>query len=151
MSHPATSLADSKAGRARGPGATQPDTARVFSGEELSVLHRWAHAFYTQGLYEEAARYFWFLSISAPGETTYLKGLGACQFMARRFEEAADTYSLLTLLALRDAEAHCLCGHSLLMLGELADARGFLGQACRLPGKPEFSAKARALLTLLEA
>jgi Flp pilus assembly protein TadD len=150
MSHSAPSIADPRADCAQ-PRSMHPDATIAFSSEELNVMHRWAHAFYTQGAYQDAARYYWFLAQLAPRETTYLKGLGASQFMARRFDEAADTYSLLTLLARRDAEAHCLCGHSLLMLGEHTDARNFLEHACRLPGKPEFSAKARALLALIEA
>lgn len=123
----------------------------LFSTQELNVLHRWAHTYYMQGLYDEAVRYFWFLVLQAPRDARYLKGLGASQFMARRYADAADTYALLTLLARLDAEAHCLCGHSLLMLGEHAEARRFLEHAGRLPASPELAAKARALLRLLEA
>ncbi len=122
------------------------------STEELNVLHRVGHSLYTQGMYDDAVRYFWFLSLHAPGDTRYLKGLGASLFMAKRFGEAVVTYSFLTVLAPRDAEVQCMCGHALLMNGELPDARVCLAYAARLPnGKPEFTGRAKALLELIAA
>ncbi len=124
----------------------------LLSTEELDVLHRVGHGLYTQGLYDDAARYFWFLSLYAPSDTRYLKGMGASLFMAKRFGEAVVTYSFLTMLAPRDAEVQCMCGHALLMNGELQDARVCLEYAVRLPnGKPEFVSRAKALLELIAA
>ena len=122
----------------------------LLTSEELNVLHRVAHALYTQGLYADAVRYFWFLALHAPTDIRYLKGLGASLFMAKRFGEAVVTYSFLTVLAPRDTEVQCMCGHALLMNGELEDARDCLEYAAQLPGgKPEFTARAKALLELL--
>ncbi len=120
------------------------------STEELNVLHRVGHALYTQGLYDDAVRYFWFLSLHAPNDARYLKGMSASLFMAKRFGEAVVTYSFLTVLAPRDAEVQCMCGHALLMNGDLQDARACLEYAARLPnGKPEFVGRAKALLELI--
>ncbi|MEJ0035225.1 MAG: tetratricopeptide repeat protein [Gammaproteobacteria bacterium] len=124
----------------------------LFSKEELDALHRVGHALYVQGMYDDAVRYYWFLSLHAPTDARYLKGLGASLFMARRFGEAVVTYSFLTVLAPMDAEAQCMCGHALLMNGELRDAKACLELAGRLPdGKPEFTRRAKALLELIAA
>jgi Flp pilus assembly protein TadD len=130
-------------------GAERLGVTGILSTEELSLLHRRAHALYSRGAYDDAVRYFWFLCLHGPTDTRYLKGLGASLFMAKRFGEAVVTYSFLTMLAPRDAEAHCMCGHSLLMNGEADDARACLEYATRLPGKPEFTGRARALLELI--
>jgi len=131
--------------RPAGPGA-----AGLLSGEELNLLHRLAHSLYTRGAYDDAVRYFWFLCLHAPTDARYLKGLGASLFMAKRFGEAVVTYSFLTVLAPRDVEVQCMCGHALLMNGELQDARACLEYAARIPGgKPEFTTRARALLELI--
>ncbi len=127
-----------------------PDFRIAFSKEELQVLHRFGHALYVQGMYDDAVRYFWFLSLHAPTDMRYLKGLGASLFMARRFGDAVVTYSFLTMLAPEDAELQCMCGHALLMNGELQDGKACLELAARLPdGKPEFAARAKALLELM--
>jgi Flp pilus assembly protein TadD len=125
------------------------DVAGVFSADELDALHRMAHALYTQGLYNDAARYFWLLSLHVPKDTRYLAGMAASLFMAKRFAEAVIAYSVWVRLAPKDPEALCLCGHALLMRGELKDARACLEFASQLPGKPEFSGRARALLELM--
>jgi|GEM_PF-2491319 len=125
------------------------DVANIFSTEELNILHRLAHTLYTQGLYDDSTRYFWFLSLHAPTDKRYLKGLGASQFMAKRFGEAVITYSYLAAFAPQDPEVHCMCGHSLLMQGDLADARKCLELAAALPGKSPFTERANALLELM--
>src|ERR1700691_1930961 len=127
-----------------------PGIAEILSAEELNLLHRLAHALYSRGAYDDAVRYFLFLCLHAPADTRYLKGLGASLFMAKRFGEAVVTYSFLTVLAPRDAEVQCLCGHALLMNGELEDARACLEFAARIcGGKPEFTGRAKALLELI--
>ncbi len=125
------------------------DVASIFSTEELNVLRRLAHALYAQGMYEDAGRYFWFLSLHAPTDKRYLKGLGASQFMAKRFGEAVITYSFLTALAPKDPEVHCMCGHSLLMQGDARDARKCLEFAAALPSRSPFTERAHALLELM--
>ncbi len=125
------------------------NAAEMFTTDELDVLHRLAHVLYLQGQYDDALRYFWFLALHAPADTRYLKGLGASQFMAKRFGEAVVTYSFLTMLSPNDPEVQCMCGHALLMRGELADARQCLEYAARLPGESAFTDRAQALLALI--
>ncbi len=133
--------------------AAAPETvlaAGLFSTEEMNVLHRLAYSLYTRGAYDDAVRYFWFLSLHAPRDTRYLKGLGASLFMAKRFSEAAATYALLLHLAPLDPEVLCMSGHALLMQGMLKDARACLELAAALSGeKSEFAARAKALLELI--
>ncbi|THF57276.1 tetratricopeptide repeat protein [Pseudothauera rhizosphaerae] len=128
------------------------DVARRFTDDELELIYSLAYNLYTQGKYEEAVRYFSFLTVYRPTSTRFLKGLGAAQFMGKRYVEATATYSFVILLDPADAEALCLNGQALLMSGELEDARACLEFATQVPGgKPEFAAKAKALLELISA
>jgi Flp pilus assembly protein TadD len=129
--------------------STRLDVAAEFSAEELNALHRVAHALYSQGLYDDAVRYYWFLTLHAPRNMIYLQGMSASLFMAKRFAEAVLAYSLLTQLAPEDPQVLCMCGHALLMQGELRDARQCLECAAALPGDSQFAARAAALLTLI--
>ncbi len=75
---------------------------------------------------------------------------GACLFMAKRFAEAVVVYSFLARLEPADPEVLCMCGHSLLMRGEVKDARVCLDYAAGLPDPSgEFHQRAKALLELI--
>lgn len=118
--------------------------------DELDELHRVAHNAYLQGRYDEAARYFWLLSMHAPTDVRYLKGLGASRFMDKAFLDAAVAYLYLVQIAPKDAEAHGMLGHAFLMLGDRTQAGEHLRQAVRLPGSDAgVVARARALLELV--
>jgi tetratricopeptide (TPR) repeat protein len=121
------------------------------STEELNVLHNMAYSFYVRGAYDDAIRYFWFLSMHAPREKRYLKSLSASLFMAKRFAEAAVVYALLLHIAPLDSEVLYMSGHTLLMQGKMRDAQTCLELATALSrGKSEFSARAAALLELIK-
>jgi len=117
---------------------------------ELDEMHRIAHGSYLQGRYEEASRYFWFMSLHAPTDVRYLKGLGASLFMARAFTRASTAYACLLQIAPMDPEVSCMYGYTLLMLGERTQARRLLEYALRLPGAHESHGRARALLALID-
>ncbi len=119
------------------------------SKEELDELHRVAHSAYLQGRYDEAVRYFWFVSLHAPTDVRYLKGLAAGFFMARNFSDGAVACMYLRKIAPTDSEVSCMLGHTLLMLGQREQAKPYLEHAARLPGGVEVTARARALLEFL--
>ena len=120
------------------------------SADELDELHRVAHEAYLQGKYDEAVRYFWFISLHAPQDVRYLKGLGAALFMTRDFAKASVVYYHLLGIATKDPEVNCMLGHTLLMLGDRDSARKHLDYSLRLPGgDSSMTARARALLELL--
>jgi Flp pilus assembly protein TadD len=124
--------------------------AHRLSQDELDELHRVAHGAYLAGRYDEAVRYFWFISLHAPTDVRYLKGMGAGLFMARAFSEASVAYSYLLQIAPMDPEVHCMLGHALLMLGQGEQARKHLEHAVQLPGSEAgLDTRARALLELL--
>jgi Flp pilus assembly protein TadD len=120
------------------------------SADELDELHRVAHEAYLQGKYDEAVRYFWFISLHAPQDVRYLKGLGAALFMTRDFSKASVVYYHLLRIATKDPEVNCMLGHTLLMLGDRDSARKHLDYSLRLPGgDSSMTARARALLELV--
>jgi Flp pilus assembly protein TadD len=122
----------------------------TFSTDELDELHRAAHGAYLQGRYDEAVRYFWFISLHAPTDVRYLKGLGAALFMSRSFSEASVAYYQLLRIATKDPEVNCMLGHTLVMLGDRDSGRKHLQYSLRLPGgDASMAARARALLELL--
>jgi Flp pilus assembly protein TadD len=125
-------------------------TAYRLGQEQLDALHRIADSTYQQGKFEEAARFFWFTWLHAPTDARYLKGLGASLFMGHAFEPAAVAYGCLLQIAPLDAEANCMYGHTLLMLGKRDDARRYLQIALKLPnGAADFHVRANALLDLI--
>jgi Flp pilus assembly protein TadD len=120
------------------------------SKDELDELHRVAHSAYLQGRYDEAVRYFWFISLHAPTDVRYLKGLAAAFFMARNFSQAAVACLCLRKVAPQDPEVSCMLGHTLLMLGQRDLAKLYLEHAVRLPGgEAGVTARARALLEFM--
>ncbi|WP_129781741.1 tetratricopeptide repeat protein [Peristeroidobacter soli] len=124
-------------------------TAR-FSQAELDELHRMAHGAYLQGRYDQAVRYFWFISLHAPTDLRYLKGLAAGLFMSRAFSEAFVAYSYLRQTAPEDPEVSCMLGNTLLLLGQQDEAKAHLEQAIRLPGAAdEITTRAHALLEFI--
>lgn len=124
--------------------------AHRLSTDELNELHRVAHSAYLQGRYDEAVRYFWFMSLHAPTDVRYLKGLGAGLFMTRAFAEAAVAYSYLLQIAPADPEVSGMLGHSLLMLGQREKAKEQLERAIQLPGgEVGMTSRARALLEFI--
>ena len=128
----------------------QLPAARRFTDAELEALYAVAFASYRQGRYGRAASQFGHLALYRPTSARFLKGQGASQFMAMQYAQSAATYAFLILLRADDADALCLYGHSLLMLGDKDGARRPLRQAATLAGAPgEFRRRARALLELI--
>src|SRR5690349_8738507 len=74
------------------------DSAKRFSKDELEAVYALAHNLFSSGKFDEALKYFAFLTLYAPTDPKYLLGLAASQQMARQFEAAIQTYSFLTLL-----------------------------------------------------
>lgn len=124
-------------------------SAHRLEADELDAMHRVAHGIYQQGHYEDAGRYFWFMWLNAPTDLRYLKGFGACLFMARAYEPAAIAYALLVNMTPTDAEANCMYGHTLLMLGDREAAKRFLQRSLQLPGADDIQMRARALIDLI--
>ena len=123
---------------------------RRFTDDELEVLYTVAYGTYQQGQYRRAASHFAQLAMYRPTSARFLKGQGASQFMARMYPQASVTYSFLVLLHPGDAEALCMYGHCMLMLGRKDAAYPALRRAVdQQDGSAEFRSRAKALLELI--
>jgi|SoiMethySBSTD1v2_1073268.scaffolds.fasta_scaffold00824_10 type III secretion system low calcium response chaperone LcrH/SycD len=101
----------------------QLPSSKRFSAQELEAVYALARGMYMSGRFEEALRYFGYLTLYRPTEPKYLLGLAASQQMARHFEVAIQTYSFLTLLDPTDPEPTLHIGECLMFLGQVAEAR----------------------------
>ncbi|MQA40733.1 tetratricopeptide repeat protein [Rugamonas aquatica] len=145
MSASANAVAALRAGVAASAAASR------YSDGELELIYGLAYRSYQQGDFAQAARYFSYLTLYRPTDERFLKGLGGSQFMGRLFSQALGSYAFLVLLDPQDAEALCMHGYSLLMLGERQQARAALARAAGLGGGlAPFARKAAALLLLTE-
>ena len=137
-------LADFEARHARSPAASR------YTDAELEILYAMVHGLYQQGNFEKAASFFSVLTLYRPTSVRFLKGLAASRFMSRSFEAAVSTYAFLVMLQPHDLEAQCMYGNSLLMAGELGEARKVLrGVAAAEEGDLKFKDRAKALLALI--
>ena len=130
-------------------------SSKRFSSEELEAVYALARGMYVSGKFEEAIRYFGFLTLYRPTEPKYLLGLAASQQMARQFEVAIQTYSFLTLLDPTDPEPTLHIGECLVFLGEVAQARDSFTMVVAMAnvsgGRHEaLTARAEGLLQVLE-
>ena len=122
------------------------ESSRRYSRDELEAVYSLAHNLYSSGKFEEALRYFAFLTLYKPTDGKYLLGLGSSQQMARRFEAAIQTYSFLTLLDPSDPGPTLRIGECLMYLGLVDEARDSLNMVVAMAsasGKHE-AAKLRA-------
>jgi type III secretion system low calcium response chaperone LcrH/SycD len=99
------------------------DSSKRFSRDELEAVYALAHNLFSSGKFDEALKYFAFLTLYAPTDPKYLLGLAASQQMARQYEAAIQTYSFLTLLDPSDPGPTLRIGECLMMLGQANDAR----------------------------
>lgn len=129
-------------------GVAASAAVRRFNDGELALLHGLAYRLYQEGDYLQAARYFSYLTLYRPLNETFLKGLGASQFMARHYEQAAATYAFVLQLVPQDSENFCMYGHSLLLLGDYAAAAAALQVASQHEGP--YAARASALIELMQ-
>ncbi|HYC37694.1 MAG TPA: SycD/LcrH family type III secretion system chaperone [Usitatibacter sp.] len=98
-------------------------SSKRFSPEELEAVYALAHGLFASGKFDEALKYFGFLTLYRPTDPKYLLGLAASQQMARQFEAAIQTYSFLTLLDPSDPGPTLRIGECLMMLGQAGEAR----------------------------
>ena len=130
------------------------ESSRRYSGEELETVYALAHNLYSSGRFEEALRYFAFLTLYRPTDPKYLVGLAAAQQMARRFEAAIQTYSFLTLLDPTDPQPTLRIGECLMLLGQTAEARDCFAMVVALANAsgqhPAAKSRAEGLLAALD-
>ena len=99
------------------------DSSKRFTQEELETVYGLAHNLYSTGRFDEALRYFAFLTLYRPTDPKFLLGLAASQQMSRNYEAAIQTYSFLTLLDPTDPGPTLRIGECLMLLGQADEAR----------------------------
>ncbi|MCF6455659.1 SycD/LcrH family type III secretion system chaperone [Pseudoalteromonas sp. MMG024] len=124
------------------------------SKEQMESLYAVAFNLYQTNRMSEAEQVFKMLVLCDHLNVKYQIGLGATRQAQGKYEEAAETYSMATLI---DAEEPKLAFHSgecHLALGDLERAEaGFTGTLVRCEGRDEYSelaTKAQGLLSIVE-
>ena len=124
------------------------------SKDQMESLYSVAFNLYQTNRIEESEQVFKMLVLCDHLNVKYQIGLGATRQAQGKYEEAADTYSMATLI---DAEEPKLAFHSgecHLALGDLERAEaGFTGTLMRCEGRDEYNdlaAKAKGLLSIVE-
>ena len=120
--------------------------------EHYEMLYASAHQLYSSGRYEDAEKLFTFLCIRNPREQRFVFGLGACQQVQGKWEEAMTMYACLVP---RDIENPvppfhiCECMVGLGQVTEAVDVLQDLVQRMPKPEHAELKQRASAMLTLL--
>jgi type III secretion system low calcium response chaperone LcrH/SycD len=133
-------------------GTTLGDLADM-QPEHYEAMYTTAHQLYSAGRYEDAEKLFTFLCIRNPREQRFVFGLGACQQVQGKWQDALTLYACLVP---RDIEnpvppfhiCECLVG-----LGQVAEAVDVLQDLVHRMPKPEHAElkkRASAMLTLLQ-
>lgn len=108
---------------------------------------------YNQGKYEEAARYFRFLTFYNHLEPRYAKAMGACLQMMERYPDAISAYAMAIVMDAMDPEPMLRMAECLIAMGEMADAAETLDSVIKVcdesGGHEAIKARATALASIL--
>jgi type III secretion system low calcium response chaperone LcrH/SycD len=132
-------------------GGTLGDLAGI-TDEQFEALYAAAYRLYGTEQFEDAAKLFAYLGMTDPYDRRYTLGLGACQQMLKKWDEAIAAYTLCIALDVADPVpafhmAECVAGK-----GDLADAQLLLTelvQRCKAPEHQAIKQKADAMLQLM--
>jgi type III secretion system low calcium response chaperone LcrH/SycD len=130
------------------------ESSKRFTEEQLETVYALGHSLYASGKYEEALRYFAFLTLYRPIDAKFLRGLAATQQMAKQYEAAIQVYSFLTLLDPHDPTPTLRIGECLMMMGETEQAReafSMVADLARLGGADApLGTRAKGLIDVLD-
>lgn len=109
--------------------------AEKLTPEAIESLYSFAFGFYQNGKYEEAIRFFRFLTVADATTKKHWMGLGASYQMQQQFEKALQSYGFAGLLDPQDPQAPFHAAECLISLAELTRAAEALEAAEQLVNK----------------
>ena len=92
------------------------------SDETLQSLYFLSRYLYEHQQYEEACGAFYLLSVINPSYTTFWIGLGNCEYLLQRYQEALSSYSFASQVESSNPTPQILAARCHLALGNLAAA-----------------------------
>lgn len=124
-----------------------------FTEEEYEAVYNLGFNQYNQGKFEEAARYFRFLTYYNHLEPRYAKALGACLQMLERYPDAISAHTMALVMNAMDPEPMLRIAECLIAMGQLTDAAEMLDgvlKVCAEVGTHQaIQTRAAALLSIL--
>lgn len=124
-----------------------------FTEEEYEAIYNLGFNQYNQGKFEEAARYFRFLTFYNHLEPRYAKAMGACLQMLERYPDAVSAYTMAIVMDAMDPEPMLRVAECLIAMGEVADAAETLDGVIKVcdeaGGHDAIKARAIALASIL--
>ena len=102
-------------------GKTLQDILEV-SDETLRSMYVLSRYLYEHQFYEEACGAFYLLSLINPSYSTFWMGLGSCEYILQRYQEALSAYAFASQIDPKDPTPHILAARCHLALGNLAAA-----------------------------
>lgn len=128
------------------------ESARRFSPELLDHVGDMAYNLVRQGRFDDAYRYYGFLTVYQPTETRFLVGQGICARELGRLAEARMMFDMAACLEPEEPAHTLLSAENALMMGQIDDARESLDQVVRFcaaaTGHDAVARRAAALLEL---
>ncbi len=121
--------------------------------EHYEMLYASAHQLYGAERYEDAEKLFTFLCIRNPREQRFVLGLGACQQVQGKWEEAMILYACLVPRDIENPVAPFHICECLVGLGQVAEAVDVLQDLVERMHRPEhveLKQRASAMLALLK-
>ncbi|EPZ8123983.1 type III secretion system translocator chaperone SicA [Yersinia enterocolitica] len=116
----------------------------------MDGLYAYAYEFYQQGKLSEAETFFRFLSIYDFYNTDYVMGLAAVYQLTKRYEKAAELYSLAFILAKDDYRPLFHAGQCNLMLKKSSAALHCFESTFNGSNDSELKQKSSVYLTALK-
>ncbi|HDL6961212.1 TPA: type III secretion system translocator chaperone SicA [Yersinia enterocolitica] len=116
----------------------------------MDGLYAYAYEFYQQGKLSEAETFFRFLSIYDFYNTDYVMGLAAIYQLTKRYEKAAELYSLAFVLAKDDYRPLFHAGQCNLMLKKSSAALHCFESTFNKSNDSELQQKSSIYLTALK-
>jgi type III secretion system low calcium response chaperone LcrH/SycD len=120
------------------------ESSKRFSSADLETIYTLAYNLYSGGRYDEALRYFAFLTLYRPTDRKFLLGLAATQQAGRAYEAAIQTYAFITLLDPTDPGPTLRIGECLMQMGQLEEARDSFNMVVAVAGSGSTHAAAKA-------
>ena len=99
------------------------------SDETLRSLYTLSRYLYEHQHYEEASGAFYLLSLLNPSYPTFWMGLGNCEYLLQKYQEALSAYAFASQVDPSDATPHILAARCHLELGNLAAATASISVA----------------------
>lgn len=96
--------------------------APTLSQNSLEALYAAAHAFYSNGQYEQARHFFRLLTLKDGAKAKHWKGLAACDQLLKNYQSAIDYWGVAALLDENDYTTHLQAACCFFACDELSSA-----------------------------